>query len=73
MKKVELPDHIYDRAAELAAVDHVSVDRLVAAVVNERAGDWARVRARAKKGSVAKLKRVLSKVGDTPPAAADRL
>jgi len=73
MKKVQLPDDIYDRAAELAAADNVSVDRFVAAIVKERAGDWARVRARARRGSIAKLKRVLSKVRNAPPAAADRL
>lgn len=73
MKRIHLPDDVYERAAELAAKDNVSVDRLVAAVVNERAGDWARVRARAKRGSVAKLRRVLSKVKDVPPIGADRL
>jgi len=31
--------------AEMAQVDHVSVDRLVAALVNEGVGDCARVRA----------------------------
>jgi hypothetical protein len=73
MKSVELPDDVYQRAAELAEVDHVSVDRLVAALVNERVGDWARVQLRAERGSVEKLKHVLSKVSDVPAELRDQL
>jgi hypothetical protein len=51
MKSIQLPDDVYQRAAEMAEVDHVSVDRLVAALVNEGVGDWARVQARAERGS----------------------
>ncbi|MGA2143939.1 MAG: toxin-antitoxin system HicB family antitoxin [Bryobacteraceae bacterium] len=73
MKNIQLPDEVYQRAAELAEIDHVSVDRLVAALVNERVGDWSKVQARAARGSVERLKRVLSKVSDAPPEAMDRL
>jgi hypothetical protein len=73
MKSIELPDDVYQRAAELAEVDHVSVDRLVAALVKEGVGDWARVQARAERGSVEKLKRVLSKVSDVPAEVRDQL
>jgi hypothetical protein len=73
MKNVQLPDDIYRRAAELAESDHVSVDRLVAALVNEGVGDWSRVQARAARGSVERLKRVLSKVSDAAPEATDQL
>jgi hypothetical protein len=73
MKSVQLPDDVYRRAAELAEADHVSVDRLVAAIVNERASDWAKLQARAARGSLEKLNAVLAKVSDAPPEAADRL
>lgn len=73
MKKIQLPDDVYRRAEELAQMDHVSVDRFVAAVVNERAGDWSRMQGRAANGSVEKLRGVLSKVRDVPPAEADQL
>jgi len=73
MKSVQLPDDVYELAAALAEADHVSVDRLVAAVVNEKAGDWSKIQARAARGSVEKLKQVLAKVSDAPPEAADRL
>jgi hypothetical protein len=73
MKSVQLPDDLYQRAQELAEVDHVSVDRLVTALVKEGVGDWARVQARAERGSVEKLKRVLSKVSDVPAEVPDQL
>ena len=73
MKSIQLPDDLYQRAAELAEVEHVSVDRLVAALVNEGVGDWSRVQARAERGSLEKLKRVLSKVRDVPAEVRDQL
>ena len=73
MKNIQLPDDVYQRAAALAESDHVSVDRLVAALVNESVGDWSRLQARASRGSLEKLKHVLSKISDAPPDAADRI
>jgi hypothetical protein len=73
MKSIRLPDDVYQRAAELAEADHVSVDRLVAAIVNERASAWARLQARAARGSLDKLHAVLAKVRDGAPEASDRL
>jgi hypothetical protein len=73
MKSIQLPDEVYQRAAEMAELDHVSVDRLVAALVNERASDWASVQTRVTRGSVEKLRLVLSKVSDAPPEALDQL
>ena len=73
MKTVQLPDEIYQRAAELAESDHVSVDKLVAALVNEGVGEWSKVQARATRGSVEKLRRVLSKVSDEAPESIDQL
>ncbi|MBB6143497.1 hypothetical protein HNQ77_001441 [Silvibacterium bohemicum] len=71
MKTIQLPDEIYQQAAKLAESDHVSVDRLVAALVSEGVGDWSKVQARATRGSVDRLKRVLSKVADTVPEPPD--
>jgi hypothetical protein len=73
MKSIQLPDDLYLRAAELADIDNVSVDRLVTALVNQGVDDWARVQARAERGSLEKLKRVLSKVSDVPPEVRDQL
>jgi hypothetical protein len=57
----------------LADQDHVSVDKLVAVLVNDGVDEWSRVQDRAARGSVAKLKRVLAKVSDAPPEAMDQL
>jgi predicted DNA-binding ribbon-helix-helix protein len=46
MKSIQLRDDVYDCAAQLAEADHVSVDRLVAALVNEGVGNLGRVQAR---------------------------
>jgi hypothetical protein len=71
VKTIQLPDEVYQRAVELAEIDNVSVDRLVAAIVNEKTGDWSKIQKRAARGSAEKLQRVLSKVA--PPDAMDRL
>jgi hypothetical protein len=73
MKSILLPDEVYELAVELAAQDHVSVDRLVAAVVSEHVSDWSRAQKRASQGSLEKLKQVLAKVRDVPAEAADQL
>jgi predicted transcriptional regulator len=73
MKTIELPDDVYRRAQELAELNHVSVDRLVAELVSDGADDWIRLQARAGRGSIEKLQRVLSKVRDAPAEAIDRL
>jgi hypothetical protein len=73
MRHIQLPDDIYRRAAELAEVDKVSVDRLVAAIVNEGVNEWSKLQARAARGSLEKLRGVLSKVSDAPPEAMDQL
>ena len=73
MKNVQIPDDVYQRAAELAESDHVSVDRLVTALVNEGVGEWSRVQSRAARGSLEKLRHVLSKVSDSPADALDQM
>ena len=71
MKNIQLPDDVYQRAAALAESDHVSVDRLVAALVNEGVGDWSRLEARASRGSRERRKDVPSRISDTPLVTAD--
>jgi predicted DNA-binding ribbon-helix-helix protein len=73
VKNIQLPDDVYARAPQLAEADHVSVGRLVAAIVNERACDWSKLQVRAARGSVEKLQHVLSKVSDATPEAMDSL
>jgi hypothetical protein len=56
-----------------AGVYHAAVDRHVAAIVNERATDWSNLQARAARGSLKKLHRVLAKLSNAPQKAMDRL
>ena len=72
MKTIQLPDDVYQRAEELAELNHVSVDKLVAKLVGDGADDWFRLQARAGRGSVHKLQQVLSKVRDTPAEPIDQ-
>jgi len=71
MKSIQLPDDVYQRAAALAEADKVSVDRLVATIVNERASQWSSMQARAARGSVERLRAILAKASDTPAEAVD--
>ena len=73
MKTIQLPDDVYQQAATLAEMDHVSVDRLVAAIVSERVGDWSRLQVRASRGSLEEFKQILSKAGDATPEPMDSL
>jgi hypothetical protein len=73
MKTIELSDDVYQRAEELAALNHLSVDKLVAALVGDGADDWFRLQARAGRGSLERLQHVLSKVSDAPAEAIDQL
>lgn len=73
MKNIQMPDELYDQVAKLADADQVSVDRLVASLVQESIGDWARLEARASRGSLEKLNRVLSKVPSVEPDSHDRI
>ena len=73
MKNIQLPDDIYQRVANLAEIDHVSVDKLVAALVIEQVSELAKVQARTARGSIDKLRKVLAKVSDAPPEAMDQL
>ena len=73
MKNVQIPDDVYRQACELAEQDHVSVDRVVAAFVYEGVEGWSRLKDRASRGSVAKLKAVLEKVSSGTPETVDQI
>jgi len=73
MKTIQLPDDVYQRAEELAELNHLSVDKLVARLVTDGADGWFRLQARAGRGSIERLRHVLSKVSDAPAEAIDQL
>lgn len=73
MKNIQLPDEVYQQVAALADADNVSVDRMVASLVQDGARDWTLLKARASRGSLADLKDILSKVPSVEPDVRDRL
>jgi hypothetical protein len=54
-------------------LNRVSVDKLVAEHVCDGADDWFQLQARAGRGSIERLRHVLSKVSDAPAEAIDQL
>ena len=73
MRTVEIPDAVYRQASALAERDHVSVDRVVAALVRDGVNEWSRLEARAARGSLAKFQSALAKVGNAAPHPGDEL
>ena len=72
-KSVALPDDLYDRAAEVAAADHQSVDELVAAMLADRIATRDFIEARARLFNREEFKRVLAQVPDVEPDENDRI
>jgi hypothetical protein len=73
MKSIQIPDEVYARAAELASMENVSVDKLVTAIVSAEVRDSDWLRARAARGSMERFRQILDKVSDAPPDPLDAL
>lgn len=73
MRSVQIPDDVYQQASKLAEQDHVSVDKIIVALISQGIGDWSRLKERAARGSMAKLKAVLAKVSDATPEPIDQI
>ncbi len=73
MRTVQIPEDVYQQALLLADRDHVSVDRMVAALVRDGVSEWSNLEARAMRGTLTKLESVLNKVGDGSPEPGDEL
>jgi hypothetical protein len=70
---ISVPDEIYRRAAEVAAVEQVSIEELFASAFEERVLEFERLKERAAKGSFEKFLQVMSKVPPREPAEYDQL
>jgi hypothetical protein len=70
---VTVPDTVYRQIAELAARQHVSMERIVAAALAEQLSGWSRVERMAELGSRERFLAVLDKVPSVEPAPEDRL
>ncbi|MEJ7713423.1 MAG: hypothetical protein WKF84_27165 [Pyrinomonadaceae bacterium] len=76
MMSVEVPDALYQRLADVAAKEGVTVEGLISSALAEKiaalqAEDY--LRQRAARGSREKFERVLARVPDVEPEAHDRL
>jgi hypothetical protein len=70
---INVPEEIYRRAVEVAAVEKVSIEELFASAFEERVLEFERLKEKAAKGSFEKFLRVMSKVPPSEPPDEDRL
>lgn len=68
-----MSDELYRRAAEVAAVEKVSVEELFASAFEERALEFERLKGKAAKGSYEQFLRVVDKIPPLEPPDYDRL
>jgi hypothetical protein len=72
-KTIVVPEHLYNKAAELAAKDHVSVEEYVSTLLADRVASHEYIAAHAKLFNQEDFKRILSEVPDVEPDECDRL
>ena len=70
---VSLPDDLYKRAAESAAIEHMSLDDFVSAALSEQLAARDYLKLRAERASEAKFRAALDHVPDVEPDDYDRL
>lgn len=72
-KSIVVPDNLYERAVQIAAKDHVSVEEFVSAALASRVAAREQMDARAGLFSREEFERALDQVPDVEPDANDRL
>ena len=70
---VSVPEDLYQKAAEIAAVQHLSVDEVFASAFADQLAAWERLRQRAARGDREEFLAVLDKVPNVEPDEYDRL
>jgi hypothetical protein len=69
---VNVPEELYQKAAEIAESQHLSVDEVFASAFAEQIAEWERLQQRASRGSREKFLAVLDNVPDLEPEDFDR-
>ena len=72
----KVPDYLAKLAEEAAQKENVTVDQIVALALSAQVAAWnvrEDIESRARRGSAAHLKEILSKVPDRPPLPGDEL
>jgi hypothetical protein len=70
---VDVPDDMYQKAAQIAASHDLSVDEVFQSAFRQQLAAWERLEQRAAQGSREKFLAVLDKVPDIEPEEYDRL
>ncbi len=71
-KTIAVPEDLYNRAAELAAKDHVSVEEFVSAVLVNRLASREYIESRARLFNREEFERALEELPDAEPEDQDR-
>jgi len=72
-KIVAVPDDLYNKAAEVAAKDHVSVEEFVSAAVANRLASREYIESQARLFKKEDFERALKEIPDVEPEEHDRL
>jgi len=72
-KSIAVPEDLYQRAAGLAAKDHVSVEEFVSAVLADRLASREYIESRARLFNKEEFERALDEIPDVEPEDHDRL
>jgi hypothetical protein len=72
-KSIEAPEDLYNKAAELAARDHVSVAEFVSAVLADRLASREYIEERSRLFRKEEFERALKEIPDVEPDEHDRL
>jgi hypothetical protein len=72
-KSIAVPEDLYNRAAEVAARDHISVEEFVSALLASRLASREFIESRAKLFNREEFQRALEEIPDLEPEDHDRL
>jgi len=72
-RTISLPDDVLQKAEELATRQHISVDEVVSAAVNELFAGAEYLRRRSERANVDRFRAALDQIPDTEPEGYDRL
>ena len=72
-RTVSLPDEVLRKAEDLAARQHISVDEVVSAAVDELFAGAEYLRWRSERSSVERFRAALDQIPETEPEPYDRL
>ena len=72
-KSISLPDDILQKAAELAAQEHVTLEEFVSAALAEQFAGRENLKARAARASRERFQAAMGKIPDVEPEDHDRL